>query len=141
MSNIYIRSVLLTAILGLSACAMIQPNTEEDLVFSLAGQRQAALLKQDFKKAYQYMSPGYRQLNTVEQLSASYAGVYSWVSSNVKNVSCSDDVCKVGVEVEVDIGLMMNSSRRPEADRFIVKRFNSETWFKLDGKWWFSKLE
>lgn len=141
MLNILRRFILLAIVLAVSGCAVIQPKTDEERVFALAKQRQAALLKHDFKKAYQYMSPGYRQLNSLTQFNASYAGVYAWVSSNVKNASCADDVCKVNVAIEYDGGLMMNSVRKPSDEKFLIPRTNLETWFKLDGQWWFSKSE
>ena len=141
MFNVFSQASLLTVILGLSACAMMQPKTAEESVLARAEQRQVALLKHDFAKAYQYMSPGYRQLNSLEQFTANHVGVYSWVSSTVKNASCDDDVCKVNVEIEYDAGLMMGTSRKPSAEKFLVPRVNQETWFKLDDKWWFSKSE
>lgn len=141
MLSVFSRFILLMAIIGLSACAVMQPKTDEEHVLARAEQRQDALLKQDFKTAYQYMSPGYRQLNSLEQFTANYIGVYSWVSSNVKNASCEDDVCKVNVAIEYDAGLMMGTSRKPSAEKFLVPRVNQETWFKLDDKWWFSKSE
>ena len=141
MFKVFSRFMLLTVILGVSACAVMQPKTDEERVLARAEQRQAALLKHDFKTAYQYMSPGYRQLNSLEQFTANYIGVYSWVSSNVKNASCEDEVCKVNVAIEYDVGLMMGTPRKPSAEKFIVPRINQETWFKLDDKWWFSKSE
>lgn len=141
MLKVFSRFILLTVILGVSACAVMQPKTDEELVLARAEQRQVALLKHDFKTAYQYMSPGYRQLNNLEQFTANYLGVYSWVSSNVKNISCEDDVCKVNVAIEVDAGLLMGTSRKPSTEKFLVPRVNQETWFKLDDKWWFSKSE
>lgn len=119
---------------------MIQPKTTEEYVLKLAEKRQTALLAQDFKKAYKYMSPGYRELNTVENLMSDYAGVYSWKSSDVLNATCDDDVCRVNVKVFVDIGLMQ-SAGAPDQERVLVPRVNRETWLKLDNKWWFSKSQ
>lgn len=141
MFKTFSRFALVTTVLAVSACAVIQPKTDEERVFELAEQRQAALLNHDFKKAYQYMSPGYRQLNSLEQFHSNYAGVYSWVSSNVKNVSCEDEICKVNVEIEYDAQLMMNTARKPNSERFLIPRVNLETWVKLDNKWWFSKSQ
>ena len=134
------RLALLSVVLGVSACAVIQPKTDEERVFLLAEQRQAALLEYDFKKAYQYMSPGYRQLNNLEQFTSNYAGVYNWTSSDVLSASCEEDVCKVNVEVFVDMGLMPNTGATG-AEKFLIPRVNRETWFKINNKWWFSKSE
>ena len=134
------RLFFLTMILSVSACAVMQPKTDEERVTGLAEKRQAALLKHDFKTAYQYMSPGYRQLNSLEQFADNYAGVYSWVSSDVLDASCEEDICKVNVEVVVDLGLMQNT-RAPAAEKVLVPRVNQETWLNLDNKWWFSKSQ
>ncbi len=134
------RLALLSVVLGVSACAVIQPKTDEERVFSLAEKRQAALLEYDFKKAYQYMSPGYRQLNNLEQFTSNYAGVYNWTSSDVLSASCEEDVCKVNVKVFVDMGLMRNTGATG-AEKFLIPRVNRETWFKINNKWWFSKSE
>lgn len=134
------RLFFLTVILSVSACAVMQPKTDEDRIIELAEKRQAALLKHDFKTAYQYMSPGYRQLNSLEQFADNYAGVYSWVSSDVLDASCEEDICKVNVEVVVDLGLMQGT-RAPVSEKVLVPRVNRETWLKLDNKWWFSKSQ
>lgn len=134
------RLSVLAVILSVSACAVIQPKTDEERVFQLAEKRQAALLAHDFKKAYTFMSPGYRELNTVEKLMSDYVGVYSWKSSEVLGATCEDDVCKVNVEVFVDIGLMQ-STKTPDDERVLVPRVNRETWLKMDNKWWFSKSQ
>ena len=140
MLSMLSRLILLTVVVGMSGCSAIQPKTDEQRVIALAEQRQAAFLEKDFNKAYKYMSPGYRQLNTVEQFTSNYAGVYSWVSSKVLNATCEDDLCKVNVEVQFDAGLMQNT-RAPATEKFLIPRVNLETWFKLDNKWWFSKSE
>ncbi|MDY0205315.1 MAG: hypothetical protein RBR82_01680 [Pseudomonas sp.] len=134
------RLSVLAIVLSMSACAVMQPKTTEENVLKLAEKRQTALLAQDFKKAYKYMSPGYRELNTVENLMSDYAGVYSWKSSDVLNATCDDGVCRVNVKVFVDIGLMQ-SAATPDQERVLVPRVNRETWIKLDNKWWFSKSE
>ena len=134
------RLFFLTMILSVSACAVMQPKADDELIIELAEKRQAALLKHDFKTAYQYMSPGYRQLNSLEQFADNYAGVYSWVSSDVLDASCEEDICKVNVEVVVDLGLMQNT-RTPASEKVLIPRVNQETWLNLDNKWWFSKSQ
>ncbi len=103
------RLFFLTVILSVSACAVMQPKTDEERVLKLAEQRQAALLEHDFNKAYQYMSPGYRQLNNLDKFTSNYTGVYNWVSSDVLSASCEEDVCKVNVKIFLDMGLMRNT--------------------------------
>ncbi|MDY0250850.1 MAG: hypothetical protein RBR45_12470 [Pseudomonas sp.] len=141
MFKILSRMVFLTVIIGVSACAGIQHKTNDERVFSLAEKRQAALLKQDFDKAYAFMSPGYREVNTIKQFMGDNQGVYSWISSKVDKAECEDDVCKVYVEIEFDARALMGGVGKPSSDTLILSRVNRETWVKLDNKWWFSKSE
>ena len=141
MLNILRRFILLAIVLAVSGCAVIQPKTDEERVFALAEQRQAALLERDFVAAYKYMSPGYRQLNTLEQFTSNYTGVYAWESSDVLSAACEEDICKVHVEIEYDSARMFNTGRRPSVEKQIISRVNIETWLKLDNRWWFSKSQ
>ena len=135
------RLFFLIMILSVSACAVMQPKTDEERVIALAEQRQAALLERDFLKAYEFMSPGYRQLNTIEKFTSNYTGVYAWESSDVLSASCEEDICKVQVEIEYDSARMFNTGRKPTVEKQIISRVNLETWLKLDNKWWFSKSQ
>lgn len=141
MLNIFGRLMLLTVVLGMSACAVMQPQTDEDRVLVLAEKRQEALLGRDFVTAYKYMSPGYRQLNTLEQFTSNYTGVYAWESSDVLSATCEENICKVHVEIGYDSARMFNTGRKPSGEKQIISRVNIETWLKLDNKWWFSKSQ
>ena len=141
MLSMLSRLILLSVVVGISGCSAIQPKTDEQRVIALAEQRQAGLLRQDFDKAYQYMSPGYRQLNSLEQFTTKNMGVYAWESSNVLNSECEEDICKVNVAIEYDSARMFNTGRKPVAEKRIISRVNIETWIKLDNKWWFSKSQ
>ena len=134
------RLALLSVVLGVSACAVIQPKTNEERVFALAEKRQAALMEHDFKKAYQYMSPGYRQLNTLEDFNTSFAGVYRWESSEVVSAACEEDICRVNVNILFDMGMLPDTGGA-EPEKYLIPRTNRETWVKLNNKWWFSKSE
>lgn len=140
MLNICKRLVLLMVVLGVSACAVIQPKTNEERVLALSEKRQAALLEYDFKKAYQYMSPGYRQLNTIDKFTSDHMGVYSWESSKVLKATCEEDICEVNVEVVFDVG-MLQDARGKKPGKRLIPRINRETWVSLDGDWWFSKSQ
>ncbi len=141
MYKVLSRIGLLTMVLGVSACSVLQPKTDDERVFTLAEQRQAALMKHDFETAYKYMSPGYRELNSIKQFIGSNEGVYSWVSSKVDKASCDEDMCKVFVEIEFDARALMGGVGKPSSESMILPRVNRETWVRLDNKWWFSKSE
>ena len=140
MFKTFSRLALITTVLAVSACAVIQPKTDEERVFALAEKRQAALMEHDFKKAYQYMSPGYRQLNNLQKFQGDYAGVYHWESSEVLRANCEEDVCNLDVKIFFDIGPVLGAAKSADG-KSIIYRVSSETWVKLDNKWWFSKSE
>lgn len=133
--------IFLVTVLSLSACSVLQPKTDEERVFYLAEKRQAALLKHDFDKAYTFMSPGYREVNSIPRFTADNQGAYSLVSTEVDKVICEDDACKVYVKIEFDARVLMGSMGRPSAETMVLPRVNRETWVRLDNKWWFSRSE
>lgn len=141
MFKVFSRMALVTVVLGMAACAVIQNKTDDERVFSLAEQRQEVLLKHDFEKAYMFMSPGYREVNTINQFIGDNYGVYSWVSSKVDKVNCDGDVCTAYVHIEFDAKALMGSAGRPSSGQMILPRVNRETWVRLDNKWWFSKSQ
>lgn len=134
------RIIFLIAMLSISACAVLQPKTDEEQVLYLAQQRQNALLGQDYAKAYKYMSPGYRQLNTLQQFNSRYAGAHSWESADVYKTLCEEEICTAYVKVKFDAGALMGGGGRGAlSKKNLLDRVTQETWVKLDNKWWFSK--
>lgn len=142
MFKILSRIFLLATIVGISACAGIQHKTDDERVLALAEKRQAALLKQDFAGAYKFMSPGYREVNSLRKFTSNYLGVHSWDSSRVYKTVCEEDICTVYVEVQFDASMLMGAAGHRTTDgKMLLPRVSKETWVKLDNKWWFSKSD
>ena len=133
------RLFLLTVILSVSACAVMQPKTDEERVIALAEQRQAALLERDFLKAYQFMSPGYRSVKNLDRFKLENAGAVNLLDFNVQSAECTEDTCTVSVVSDYKVALVGRgfSSKNP----LVVDYFSKEIWIRSNGKWWFVKNE
>jgi hypothetical protein len=103
----------------------------DELVRERAEARWQALVERRFSDAYTYLSPGYRELTTVNDYVAAMSNrPVRWESADVTDATCDADVCQVKV-------LMTYSLTMPQAG---VGRINSvsginEQWLKLDGEW------
>lgn len=84
------------------------------------------LLAHDFEGAWALTSPGYRQFSTAKDYKATVLGSARWTSAVVKTVSCAEDVCAVGVEVEYTIPRLHMSN----------KRLLDYKWLQDANDWW-----
>jgi len=123
-----LRAVVLgVAILGLAACATV-PKTPEEAVAVRAQAYLDALLAQDIDKAYQFTSPGYRELNSLARYRLRIAGIGAWTADEVGEISCQEDVCDVELMVTYRLVRQRMENTRPLNHR----------WIKSDGNWWIS---
>ncbi len=118
----------------LSGCAMLQPKTDDEQVALKAQARQDALLIYDYKTAYKFFSPGYRETHTYEQYVGRKGGAVKRVSASVQSVACIDDLCNVNIDLYYKyqgiIGFSAKASAKPN------HRVNKEKWIKINNKWW-----
>lgn len=124
--------VLVLALLA-SACSTYQTKTDEQVVEGKALERLKYLDALDFEKAYQFMTPGYREVKDLEAFRFDFGGSKDILSYKLHSLSCADDQCIVLMDVEYD--------RSKQLKGLKVVRTNKETWIRVDGKWWFAKSE
>lgn len=115
---------MLSAIVG---CA---DKASPDNVDRRAVERWNYLIARQAEKAYDYLSPGYRETKTRE----SYADAMNnrpvkWTAVKFKSKTCEADSCKVIVEVAYSITLA-GAPAESKAEQ-------SETWIRIDGNWFF----
>jgi hypothetical protein len=117
--------------LGLAGCAsMSAPEAPELAVRTLATQRWQALLAQDFNKAYTFVVPSYRQLNTADAYQKKRQGVpVKWISAKVLRVECGGQKCDVRIELE-------SKPLVPFAFNGTITSGIDETWVLENGRWW-----
>lgn len=103
-------------------------NEPQKIVADLAAARWEALTKGDFAKAYSYLSPGTREVMSLDLYKAKIRGG-NWKKANVDSVSCEQDQCKVLIAVEYSYRDIKSIETRVD-----------EYWLRREGKWWFVPL-
>jgi hypothetical protein len=118
-------AVLVCALVGLSACSLMDTRPPEELVKERAQQRWDALLKGDAKTAYGYLSPGSRAVLTPEGFEANLRKGF-WKGAKVEKVECTTaQSCDAVATIEYDF-----QGRR-------TKTPLRETWIKDGANWWY----
>lgn len=111
--------------IGLSGCS----SSPEEEVGRRALERWHALIQRDMEKAYGYLSPGYRAVNSLELYSARIGKAVRWKDATLKNVSCADKTCKVTINIRYQYAA--RSVGNYEGERPI-----KEKWTQVDNQWW-----
>ncbi|CAH1903901.1 conserved hypothetical protein [Candidatus Nitrotoga sp. HW29] len=107
---------------GLAQSVQVEP---QKMVADLATARWGALIKGDFAKAYNYLSPGTREVMSLDVYKAKFRGG-NWKAANVDSVSCEQDQCKVLMAIEYGYRDIKSLETRLD-----------EKWMRQDGKWWY----
>lgn len=120
---------LLLLAVGLGGCAGLAPDVggQQDPVQQVrerATARWNALIAGDLAKAYEYLSPGTRDVMTLD-LYKKKTRTGAWNKVNVDTVTCERDRCDVSVLVDY----------RYRELKSIETRVN-EVWLQDGGKWW-----
>lgn len=129
----WIRGLAALGMVGIVGCAASPgPSPEKGSAESAsqaverrANARWDALVAGDLARAYEYLSPGSRQVYSVENYSALIKPGL-WKKARVERVECPEaDVCEVVVQVDYLIrGTAVTTPLR-------------ETWTKSGAEWWF----
>ena len=110
---------------ALGGCAALDARPPEEVLKQRAQKRWDAVVKSDFKAAYEYLSPGSRAVVTSEAYAASLRPGF-WKAATVEKVICEKpDVCDAHVAIEYDY----RGSR--------IKTPLAETWIKEGSSWWY----
>lgn len=128
------KRVLMGFVLPLSlltACATT-PHSREDEVAQRAQARFDALVARDYKAAYGFFTPSFREKFAYDDYIRARPPRAVFVSSRVVKVDCiSEAACDVEME---------NSYKSPTgvkgAPKGEITRVTSERWVKTEGLWW-----
>lgn len=118
--------VMVLALAGCSSIGSVGNKAPEDLVRERAQAWADAASSGDWRLAYTYTSPGYRQTATAGRYHAQIAGARSWLSATVRDVECVESSCKVTFILEY---------KAREMD-MIIRRPRQYTWVESEGQWW-----
>jgi hypothetical protein len=123
-----VRSLKLAAVaVGLAAvggCATVPDAPAEQVVVARAQARWDALLSGNIEKAYSYLGPGSRAVNSLEAYRVSIRKGF-WTAAKVESAECQAETCEVHAQIEYQF--------RGKH----IKTPLSETWVKQQGNWWY----
>ena len=95
--------------------------------------RWAALAKGDFKAAYAYTLPSYRQTHSFEQFASRFGGAVTWRVATVQAIRCdTPQAARVRLALEYEYV----PSWGGEAEKLVTRLH--ETWLDREGEWWLS---
>lgn len=115
---------------GLAGCAGIVQDTGKQQdphrqVRELALARWDALIAGDLARAYEYLSPGTRDVMSLD-LYKKKIRTGGWKKASVDTVSCEQDRCGVTMVIKYDYRNVKSLETRL-----------SEDWLQEGGKWWY----
>jgi hypothetical protein len=116
-----------------SGCAVMAPPKPEDVVMSRAQERVSLLQVRDFDKAYKYLPPSYRAINSVDSYRNNFGAGAAWADPKVTRVDCSEgDRCIAEVKLGVKV-VASGFGREP------IPTTLREIWIQEEGQWWFQR--
>lgn len=122
--------LLCLILLGLNGCTATPP-TPEETVRKLSGERWQALFDGDYKKAWEYLGPGFRKRVPLTAYTLRFLGKTEWKSAQVNKVVCEDEErCVVSVEASYHY---VGNEMFPAYDDVAII---DEVWIQMDGHWW-----
>jgi len=125
MGSMKSRVVSAVEVAVLGGCAALDSRPPEEVLKERAQLRWDAMVKSDFKAAYQYLSPGSRAVLTPEGYASGLKTGF-WKGAAVDRVICDrPDVCDAVMTIEYEF----RGSR--------IKTPLKETWIKEGSSWWF----
>lgn len=122
----------------LAACASMAPEDSEvwrvsqsKKLTERAEARWKALIAGDYERAYQYQSPAYRAVASLQQFKAGFGAAVNWRMASVRNIEY-DDPTSVQVFVALEYAAGLRGSGEYQSVRMLPER-----WLYSDGNWWY----
>lgn len=115
-----------------AALATEEAQTQQALLKQRATARWDALIRKDFKAAYAFNSPSYRELYSLDSFRSRFGQKVAW-----RRIEVVDAVLKGEDAATVGLYLYFGYSH-PQAEKtFEMKTYIQETWVRVDGQWWY----
>jgi hypothetical protein len=122
--------VVSLVVLAAAGCASIGGSgAAEDVALQRAQARWDALVERDWKGAYQYLVPAYRELVPLKRYADQFAGPVRWEGAKAHSAKCEEARCTV--KVEISYRMMVPG----HADR-LSSTFVDEVWVLEGGQWY-----
>lgn len=113
---------------------MVIAADPEEVVTERAMQRWIALIQQDFNRAYEFETPGFRETNPIGIYRGFYGNAVQWEKAKVVNVEFSSDRQSAKVSVTIDYKGPKSGGGVYQGQRPIT-----ESWLWTDGNWWYMR--
>lgn len=123
-AHVFIGLIVSIAV-TLASCTTVKPRADQDVVRERAQARWDALVKNDFKAAYELLSPGSKGVVTSEQYASTLQSGF-WKKAQVDKVVC-DGPERCEVHSTVDYNRRGMDFKTPIRD----------IWIKEAGNWWY----
>lgn len=123
---------LLLTLSVLAGCATVSAPAEET-VARRAQSRFDALVARDYKAAYEFFTPSFREKFDYDTYIRSRPPRAVFLSGKVLKVTCTTDT-SCDVEMESSYKSPAGVKAAPKGE---VTRVTPERWVKVDGQWWF----
>ena len=102
------------------------PYGIEQAVIDRSQERWQSMVAGDIETVYQYNSPAYRSMTSMQRFQSQLGSSIEWIGAEVVSAECQADRCIVRANV----------SYRLPARSGTHTREISETWIRSDGEWW-----
>jgi hypothetical protein len=123
---------LLAGALLLAGCA---DKANPDNVDTRSVERWNYLIAHQAEKAYDYLSPGYRQTQARDAYAASMNNrPLQWKSATFKRKDCDEDRCTAYVDVKYALKMQSVPGQNGAIES---QNTQTETWIRVDGEWFF----
>lgn len=122
----------------LTGCSSLfsQPDIEQQ-VEQRVNEMMTAFIVKDYKKAYAYMSPGYKETHKLQRFYSDFAGLADVVEYSIRELDCLEDTrCEVTVVRQQKAPTnILGTSKKP----MLVPVNHKQTWIQVKGKWFYYK--
>ncbi|CAB1274331.1 hypothetical protein [Candidatus Nitrosacidococcus tergens] len=131
--QIFIYLLKFTLLLGAFALIGCTSVPKEQQVGERAVARWQALITQDWQRAYNYLSPGYRGVHSLDLYKSRFGNAVHWEDIRLTETTCSEEnLCRVVLSLTFTytghVGQMV-----PGQHQQIIK----EKWIKEQNQWWY----
>jgi hypothetical protein len=128
----FVRFAVALALATLAGCGAVKKDEDAAVLRERSAQRWGLLIAHQADKAYDFLSPGYRQTKDRESYGKEMnARGVRWSKVHYESQECDADTCKVHLTVDYQVNLG-GPAGNVKSSGFLV-----ETWVKVDGHWWY----
>jgi hypothetical protein len=139
LMKLSIRVAVVLVVTILAGCASAPPLTDEGKarLLARAEARWQALVAQDWATAYDFTSPAYRSVFSVNMYKAKFSYMVEWELTSVEFVHYDARAAVASVAARVMSKPVKQTSAASVAIGAVPTRF-VEQWILVDGEWWYS---